>query len=104
MQGGIFFRLLLTLRVERNILASSKNDQCFDFLVIGLLSITDSLILILLKQSNKSLKKLTNFAVNVDLLFKRLNEINVKIPSLTELLNVCAAKQTFMGEKDGSSI
>jgi len=76
-------------------------DQSFEFLVIGLLSTTDSLSFMLLKQLNKVLK---NFAVNVDLLVKRLNETNVKIPALTELLEVCAAEQTLMGENGGSSI
>jgi len=34
----------------------------------------------------------------------KLNETNVKIPALTELLKVCAAKQTLIGGKGGSSI
>jgi len=46
----------------------------FFFFVNGLLSSTDSLILILLKQSNKSFKNVINFVIYVDLLFKRLNE------------------------------
>jgi len=44
----------------------------------------------LLKQSNKSFSILINFAINIDLLFKRLNKTNFKIPTLTELLKVSA--------------